>query len=1092
MPKPIELQDELPAAHVTAGQTPAEPKRSLSTAYQVGSAPTQDFGSPPPPPSSTFSGEQLPYPTWDRYNIVSFLGAGGMGEVYKARDPRLHRSVAIKFLRGGPKTTLDTRQRRHFDREARAQARIDHPHICKIYEVGEVDGQPYIAMQFIHGSSLAGLQPTMQREAKVRVIQKVAEALHAAHTQNLIHRDIKPANIMVESRQNDSWWPYLMDFGLAREVDSNTQTSLGGVEGTPAFMAPEQARGETRLLDPRADIYGLGATLYCVVAGRPPFVGNTTDVLVSVLLDEPPRLRTFDPAISPALETIVEKCLEKEPERRYASAQALAADLGRYLEGTRIAARPPGLLRRTGRLARRHKLLLASVTAALLATLILGGVALRIRWQAAQQARLAQHLGQEITKMEWLLRSARQLPLHNLAREKTLIRQQMEQLQTELAGYGQLSRGLAHYALGRGHMALHEYPQALTELQQAIQLDVQGAEVHYALGFVLGKHFEQAMYEARLSGGGDWARKQLKDIEPKYLTPAIASLARSRSMKLDAPQYLEGLIAYYQRDYDEALKQADTALRLAPWLYEASKLAGDVHLDRALQARDRGHYEEAEREFVGAVQSYDAAAVVGRSDGEVYEGLAEVWVRRTEMAVLRGQPAEVAYAAAMAASDQIMAVEPQSISGPLKKAFASAMTMSILSVGLNPMEPLRQCLVAAEEVLQKQPGHPYASDLASTCNLSAAESAHAHGGNPEPFLRKALSHLEPIIKRSPHFLWGINDLGNAYNLLGAHLQLHGSLLATEVLQKSVEQYSAAASLDPTYVSATANLLSSLLLLLVETRSEEGVRSLLAQADDRFAKCRSINNQDLQCLNNYFHVYARAASQAFLAGQDPQPRLARAFEYLAATRKLGGSWLDAEQYAALAHLVDAEDRVRKGHAPASALAELRADLTRCFALAAQDAMCRTLAVQAEWVQGDWLAVQNKPSAPILQAALAKARLATESPEVYPDAWQTLAGAHLRLARNNPTPLKVRDQHVADGLAAAATALSINPNHALGLATQGALQLVRAQAESNPLARRSAARAAAKALEQALQHDPLLSYSYAPVLNAAKALIPPAHD
>ena len=132
MVNPIELQDELPAAQVSAERTPAEPKLAPSPNYQDASAPTQDFSSPQPPPASSFSGEQLPYQAWDRYKIVSFLGAGGMGEVYKARDPRLHRSVAIKFLRGGQTSTQDTRQRRHFDREARAQARIDHPHICKI------------------------------------------------------------------------------------------------------------------------------------------------------------------------------------------------------------------------------------------------------------------------------------------------------------------------------------------------------------------------------------------------------------------------------------------------------------------------------------------------------------------------------------------------------------------------------------------------------------------------------------------------------------------------------------------------------------------------------------------------------------------------------------------------------------------------------------------------------------------------------------------------------------------------------------------------------------------------------------------------
>lgn len=649
MEKAPELLDTLPAPAVSAGlgRTVASSGSSVENPGGYASTLASDAEEKTPPPS--LSSEQLPYPLWERYKIVSFLGAGGMGSVYKARDPRLGRSVAIKFLRGSRTDAFDLRQRRHFEREARAQASLDHPHICKIYEVGEVEGQPYIAMQLIHGSSLAGMQQVMAREDKVRAIQKVADALHTAHAQNLIHRDLKPGNIMIERRSDGTFWPYLMDFGLAREVDSNSQTSTGGVEGTPAYMAPDQARGETRLLDARSDVYGLGATLYSALAGRPPFVGNSTDVLMAVLLNEPPKLRTLDPAIPPALEIIVEKCLEKDPNRRYPSAKALAEDLGRYLEGARITARPPGILRRAGRMVQRHKLLVASAAAALLASVILGGVALRIRWQAAAQARLAQHLGQEITKMEWLLRSARQMPLHDLGREKVIIRQRMAELQAELASYGPLSRGLAHYALGRGHLALHEYPQALTALEQANTLGVKSAEIDYALGFVLGKHFEQATYEARLAGGGDWAKKQLKEIEPKYLTSAIVFLQRSRAIKLDTPQYLEGLIAYYQRDYDGALKQADAALRPAPWLYEADKLAGDVHLDRALQARDSGHYAEAEREFAGAVKRYEAAAAVGQSDGEVYEGLAEAWIRRTEMEVLRGHPIETAYTAARAA-----------------------------------------------------------------------------------------------------------------------------------------------------------------------------------------------------------------------------------------------------------------------------------------------------------------------------------------------------------------------------------------------------------------------------------------------------------
>lgn len=894
---------------------------------------------------------------------------------------------------------------------------------------------------------------------------------------------------MLEPRPDGTFWPYLMDFGLVREVDSNTQTSSGGIEGTPSFMAPEQARCETQLLDARTDVYGLGATLYNALTGRPPFVGNPTDVLVDVLLSEPPRPRAIDPTISPHLQTIVDKCLEKEPHRRYDSALTLAQDLGRYLDGVPIAARPPGFFRRAKRFVLRHTLLVASISTALVATLVLGSVALRIRWQASRQARLAQQLGQEIAKMEWLLRSARQLPLHDLAREKVIVRQRMKQLHAELASYGSLSQGLAHYALGRGYMALHEYPQALTELQQAQKLGVRGPEVDYALGFVLGKHFEQAIYEARLSGGGDWAQKQLKVLEPKYLTPATAALVRSRAMQLDAPQYLEGLIAYYQRDYDAALQQAAAALSEAPWLYEASKLAGDVHLDRALLARGRGHYEEAEREFAAAVQSYDSAALVGRSDAEVYEGLAEAWVRQVEMAVDRGQSPEAAYAAAMSASDKLTAAEPQGVAGLLKKGQASAMTLGQLDTGMTSEETARKCLEATAEALQKQPGHPYAAEVAAICYISQADAANSRGANPEPFLRQAQRLLEAVTKQHPHFLWALNDLGNVHNMLGSYMQVHGQPRAKEMFLKSLAHHASTAKLDPTYAASPQNTLSVLLLLLLEARSEQEVLDVLKRADAELARCTAINSQDQPCFSNYFQVYARAAALALQAGQNPEPRLARSFFYLDRTRQPGGSFLDVEHYAALAHFVQASYAVQQKQAPDAALVELEADLARCFTIAAQDAMCRTLAARAEWLQAQWLVLHGKDDAARLEAGLIKAQLATQSTVVYPDAWQTLAEAHLRLARAEKKRLALRDGHVTAGLGAADLALAINPQHAPTLATQGELCLLRALAAPDLPTRRALAQTAAQALAQAIKNNPFLANSHAKPLAEAYALAPP---
>ncbi len=894
---------------------------------------------------------------------------------------------------------------------------------------------------------------------------------------------------MVERRPDGTWWPYLMDFGLAKEVDSSIQTSTGGVEGTPAYMAPEQVRGETRNLDARTDVYGLGATLYSSLAGQPPFVGNSTDVLIATLLDDPPKLRTFDSAIPMALQTIVEKCMEKDSRRRYASAQALAEDLGRFLEGARIAARPPGLLRRVGRFAQRHKLLMASTATALIASLVLGAVALRIRWQAAEQARLAERLGREIKDMEWLLRSARQLPLHDLGHEKEIIRRRMQKLQVELSTYGELSRGLAHYALGRGHMTLHEYPQALSHLQQALKLGVNSAELHYALGIVLGKHFEQAMYEARLAGGGEWAKKQTKEFEPRFLTPAIESLMRSRSMALDAPQYLEGLIAYYQRNYDGAIKQAEAALRDTPWMYEAAKLIGDVHLERALQARDGGRREEAEREFAKAVRNFENAAKVGGSDSEVYEGLAEAWVRQIEMAGYQGQANEAAYLSAIAASDKVEAAEPLSIAGPLKKAFGAYLTAAAFArLGKNPENWIQVCLGAAEAVLKKESGHPYASEIAAACNVLASLNAQANGKDPEPFLRKAQNQLEPIVKKQSKFLWGINDLGGIYGAIGVVQQLHGKRSAKEMFHKALDQCSAALVLDPTYPNAPVNALSSLLSLVSEAQSAQELQNILASADLWLSRCTAYNRQFQPCHNFYFQSYTLAASRALLAGQDGTFLLKRADEKLVETRKLGGQYLDLEQNAALLHRLEASERLRNKQDPMSALAEVQADLTRCLALAPQDSWCMAQAAQAEWIQAERL----KPGSPqiyrILEAAQNKAKRATQSANIsaYPDAWQVLAESHLRLAQRAEKQANLRVQHLNQGFAALKKLFAINPSHALGLATEGALNLELAQTTDDMALCRSAAQLAVGALEHGIQNDTFLTHRYAPLLETAHLL------
>src|SRR5580700_9500677 len=301
------------------------------------------------------------FPKIADHQILEVLGHGGMGVVYKARHLRLHRPVAVKMLLAGPFARPQELER--FMREARAAAGLNHPNIVQVYEVGNAEGRPYFTMELVEGGSLAqklaGVpQPVRQAAALTATL---AETVQVVHERGIIHRDLKPANVLL----SDKGIPKIADFGLARRIEEEAGPTQSGVPlGTPSYMAPEQAAGKTNAIGPAVDIYALGAILYELLTGRPPFRGESgAETVQQVLLRDPVPPSRLNPRVPRDLETICLKGLRKEPERRYASATALSSDLTRFLEGRPIQARPLSPVARLGRWCRRNP-----TSAALLAT----------------------------------------------------------------------------------------------------------------------------------------------------------------------------------------------------------------------------------------------------------------------------------------------------------------------------------------------------------------------------------------------------------------------------------------------------------------------------------------------------------------------------------------------------------------------------------------------------------------------------------------------------------------------------------------------------------------------------------------------------
>jgi WD40 repeat protein/tetratricopeptide (TPR) repeat protein len=460
--------DEIIVTYLKAAQAAAAPKpEELIARYPAFATELADFfanqerfqrlAEPVRSAVAPAAGTKIRY--FGDYELLEEIARGAMGVVYRARQESLDRVVALKMILTGQLASPDDVQR--FCREAQAAGNLDHPNIVPIYEVNEHENQHYFSMKLIEGGSLASRARPMPDRQAAGLLAVVARAVHHAHQRGILHRDLKPGNILFDAQDT----PYVTDFGLAKRVEGDVHhTRTGGIVGTPAYMAPEQARSE-KVLTTAVDVYGLGAVLYDVLTGRPPFRAATViDTILQVLEKDAETPSKHNPQVDRDLQTICLKCLDKDPQRRYGSAEALADDLDRWLAGEPIHARPVGKMERAVKWMRRNPVLAAMAAAVVVAMLAGTVVSTLFGMDARQQAKLA--TDNEAAALEARNQLATALEGEKEQRRQALIERgkavdALDVNERVLTGIrvGQASAALRDYNLERGLSLLETCPE---------------------------------------------------------------------------------------------------------------------------------------------------------------------------------------------------------------------------------------------------------------------------------------------------------------------------------------------------------------------------------------------------------------------------------------------------------------------------------------------------------------------------------------------------------------------------------------------------------------------------------------------------------
>lgn len=959
--------------------------------------------------------------TIGRYEIREQLGTGGMAEVYRAFDPTLNRAVALKFLR-----ETDREHLARFLREARAQAQIGHENICDVYETGIIEGRPFIAMRCIDGITLAEAAMRMSVEEKVAVMVDVCEAVHAAHRTGLVHRDLKPNNIMVEPKPDGGWHAWVLDFGLARDSSMDTMTTIGTVVGTPPYMAPEQARAERTKIDRRTDVYSLGATLFDILIGRPPFIADSiVDVMMKVVTEDAPSPRTLDPSIANDLDTIVMKCLEKDPARRYDSARALAEDLRRYLDGEPIQARRTSFAYRWTMRARKHPTIATLLAIASVAVLASIAWAITTSVQSSNRQQAAQRFGQEIERMEAIARYSSMLPLHDTQRERRWIRERITRIERDVQSMSRTSAGPARYAIGRGYLALREWGNSRANLEAAWREEYRTPEVAYALGRVIGAQYQEALQDAERIANVDARAARRRQIETQYRDAALEWLRRSKGTGSESPAYVEGLMALYEKKYDVALARSRKAFADVPWLHEAKTLEGDIHLARAIEQSNAGENDAAANGLNLAQRAYLDAEAIAKSDETVLLGIAESRFRMMLLAIARGDDPTAPMQSALEAADRASRANPQSEEG--------YRTQSVIlqrygdwqfSQGQSPIASLERAVALAKKAVATDAKSSGAHRILGNALFTRARYAMTHGEDAIPVFDASIRSLQQSVTLEPNNAQALMSLANA---IRRKAEVVGNKGANPValLNQSIVYYDHAATADPNF----ANIFNDRGLAFMtrgEWEMENGIDPTKSFDDTAKSLERAIgiNPKMSVAMMNLGSTHLDRGNYAMRRGVDPRPIFAQAIQAFDNALKINPKLAFAHSNTGLCDQLLAQDALDRNENPEEYVKNGLAAYERALAINPEHANSFAYTGALHLARAEWIARRGGDPTESLTIAREKIRQADAIDPDSVDFMQFAAAIEAEAARDAIARHQSPAFYLAAGEAAVARGMKEN--------------------------------------------------------------------